>query len=267
MKEEELAGFRNGFGNFPGARSVSNVGVREPGVNLLRPEAAEAVKRVKRLPVRPNGIFKHPSTWTEEEDNVIIELLRAKVPLHIIALKVNAERNSLSKHIKNTPELAQLAADMREAVIDNAEYMADRLVTAGNPTMIMFMLERLGKSRGWGAVDVENNDGADNRIVMGVIPEDDVKGADEFIERVAPDREKNSVFVGDPVKMAQIEEKVIAEAEAENAQRESEYSSANADAIEAEAVEEGREEVSSGDVLTEAESLFDMDGDSPFGGF
>lgn len=162
---------------------------------------AEAARTIPQLPVRKGGVFRHPNDWTEEEDEVIAAGIRANLPLSVIGIKVNCERHSLVKHIENTPELKQLKQDCRESRIDQAEYQADRLVQAGNPSMIMFTLERLGRERGWGQQDVNEKSVDESRIVFGEIPEEEVKKADAVLAKIAEqNKNENKVFESDPIK-------------------------------------------------------------------
>ena len=167
----------------PGAERVSTVGMREPGYNLLRYEAIDALKRVN-LPVRKGGLFKHPKDWTEQEDEAIIELLRAQVPLYVIANKVHAERRCLVKHIEETPWLRELREDMDEAALDAAEYQMGRLITQGNPTMIMWFLDQKGAKRGYGpkGMQMSEESGSGQRIVMGTISAEEVEEAEKLVK-------------------------------------------------------------------------------------
>ena len=168
---------------------------------------AEAVKRIPNAPISIRGIFRHPDTFTEQEDEIIAAGLRAHIPLHILCTKVNCERNCLSRHIKATPELAQLAIDARQGFVDQAEYQMDRLVTSGNPAAIMFVLERLGRDRGWSA-DSHTEDKEDvQRIQFGEIPDEEIKESDSILDGI---RKQNGmgvlgsskVFESDPMRQA-----------------------------------------------------------------
>ena len=278
MTEEEFERRKHpSLGSFPGANSVSTVGQKVPGVNLLRPTAMEAVKRVPTMAVRKGGIFRHPNDWTEEEDAVIVELMRAKVPLYVIAAKVNCERHTLAKHIEETPELKQLKADMEEARLDSAEYEADRLVTSGNPTMIMFYLDRKGKKRGW-SQDESGDSGQDSesRIVMGKIPDEDIEAARDFVKSITGvnpgemlSMDDSKVFEDDPMKQAANEERaaeeMAAEREAEAALPKEAEGSSTSPLAEEEPVGGDLPVSSAPHPLSEAESIFADGGFSPFG--
>ena len=182
------------------------------GANIPMTETvAEAAKRIPSAPVRLNGIFRHPDDWTEEEDNIIAAGLRAHLPLHVIGAKVNCERHTLSKHIRNHPDLKQLVIDMREDFVDQAEYQLDRMMQSGNPAAVMFVLERLGRERGWGPDAGANNKDEGTHITFGEISESEVKAADSVIDKI---RQQNGlggeskVFESDPVKMAEQQEQL-----------------------------------------------------------
>lgn len=173
-----------------------SMGARGPIVGPV----AEAARTIPQLPVRKGGIFHHPPDWTEEEDEVIAAGLRANLPLSVIGIKVNCERHALARHIDSDPGLRQLKLDCRESRIDQAEFQADRLVQAGNPSMIMFTLERLGRDRGWGQQEASQKTDEESRIVFGEIPEEDVKKADEVLAKIAEQSNAGKVFESNPAK-------------------------------------------------------------------
>lgn len=168
-------------------KGVSHIGEQPLAENLVKPTVAAAVAAMPELPVRKNGVFHHPDDWTAEEDEAIAQGLRGQIPLYLIASRVHCERHALTRHIEATPELRQLRIDCMEARLDNAEYQADRLVTAGNPTMIMFTLERQGRKRGWGQQEETAGQKEESRIVMGLIPEGEVKEAEATIAGLKAD--------------------------------------------------------------------------------
>lgn len=186
--------------------------------------ALEASRNIPQLPVAPNGIFRHPSTWTDEENEIIARGIKAHLPLQVIGTKVNCERGTLSKHIKNTPELLQLFEDAKEDLVDRGEFEADRLMRAGNPAMVMFVLERMGRKRGWGQQEYVAPKNEDDVIQFTAIPDSEIDRAKAIMEEkgaVADDQiaigeidpkdmpqegEKSEVFVSDPIKQAQMQE-------------------------------------------------------------
>lgn len=197
----------------PRQNEVDRTGEMAAGPNLsaMRPSVAEAVGRLPRLPRRPNGIFKHPNDWTEEEINVIVDALKMNVPVYTIANLVHCERHTLSKLIAETPELRQLKEEQQENLYEEAIYQADRLAKAGNASIVMFILERLGKNKGWNQVETaQESGGEEGRIVMGVIPDNEVEAADAIVkERQAQIMPKSALAdVTNPQKLAMTQEAV-----------------------------------------------------------
>lgn len=173
--------------------------------------ALEAAKNIPQLPVAPNGIFRHPNTWTDEENAIIARGIKAHLPLQVIGTKVNCERSTLSKHIKNTPELIALFEDAKEDFVDRAEYQIDRLMQAGNAAAVMFTLERMGRKRGWGQQEYVEQKGEDDIIQFTPIPESEIQRADTIRKEMgaveddqivvgAIPTEETKVFESNPIK-------------------------------------------------------------------
>lgn len=165
-----------------GERTVSEEGLAE-----MKPSVARAVRSLRdRMPaVRPNGIFRHPADWTQEEIDFIADCLKQNIPIYTIANMVHCEKHTLSTMIAKNPELNQLKLEKYENLLDEAEYQADRLMKQGNSSLVIYVLQTLGRKRGWssdGAGDGDKDDGS--RIVMGVIPDEDVKQAEAKIEEI-----------------------------------------------------------------------------------
>ena len=211
----------------PRQNEVDRTGETAMGPNLsaMKPSVAEAVGRLPRIPKRPNGIFKHPNDWTEEEINLIVDALKMNVPVYTIANLVHCERHTLSKLIADTPELRQLKEEQQENLYEEAIYQADRLAKAGNASIVMFILERLGKKKGWNQVDMPTESGGDEgRIIMGVIPDKDLDEAAEFVKAKQAEVMPKSALADatDPQKLAMMQEAVeeMGEARAEEIVRE-----------------------------------------------
>lgn len=178
--------------------------------------ALEAARNIPQLPVAPNGIFRHPNTWTEEEDAIIARGIKAHLPLQVIGTKVNCERVTLSRHIKNTPELASLFEDAKEDLVDRGEFEADRLMRAGNPSMVMFVLERMGRKRGWGQQEYVERKGEEDIIQFTAIPDSELARAEAIRQEMGaveddqvmvgeiPKDEANKVFESNPIKQEQM---------------------------------------------------------------
>lgn len=196
MTEDEYYG-RDKFKVTPEGKH-SHVGERalatnEAGSAELRGDGEEMVQMARR----PEGIFNHPSDFTQEEDENIAKGLLAHLPLYVMATKMNCCKRVLSKHIKETPWLAELLQQRDENILETAEYQAYRLADAGNPSMIMFILERKGKHRGWGVQDEEMESGDEGGIVMGLIPDEAIEdNAKHVAELHAKDMEERGVGVG-----------------------------------------------------------------------
>ena len=135
------------------------------------------------------------------------------MPLYIIAQKVNCERHALVKHINSMPEIMALREDMDEAKLDDAEYQMGRLITQGNPTMIMWFLDQKGGKRGYGmkAQTEGGEGGGEQRIVMGSIPAEAVEEANKYVESVKG--EESKVAELDPQTLAKIQEDAAANEE------------------------------------------------------
>lgn len=176
----------------------------------MRPSIAGAVRQMnaRRPAVKPNGIFKHPETWDQEELDFVADCLKNNIPLYTIANMVHCERHTLSRVVNSRPELKQLLDDKYENLLDEAEYQADRLMKAGNSAIVIHVLSTLGRKRGW-VEDAQGSGGGDEgRIVMGLIPDEEVKKASEDTAEL----QKNIALTKiDPMQMALTEEAVKAE--------------------------------------------------------
>ena len=179
----------------------------------MRASVRGAVHRMReRMPsVRPNGIFKHPDDWTEEETNFIVDCLKQNIPIHTIANMVHCERHALSRYINSLPELAQLKEDKYINMLEEAEYQADRLAKAGNAAIIIHILNTLGRMKPgvWTQEGGGGGEGDDSRIVMGEIPAEEVEKANEQVKAI--NAEGGGIAGMDPMQMALTEDAVKAE--------------------------------------------------------
>lgn len=214
----------------PSRNEVDRTGELEPPVNVSdsMPTAAEAAARLPRLPRRAKGLFRHPDDWTDEEVAVIVDALKMNMPIRAIANLVHCERHALSRFIHRSPDLRRLKEEQTENLYEEAVYQADRLAKAGNASIVMFILERLGKDKGWSQNESAAEGGADDgRIVMGAIPDEEVKAAEAVVKArqaempsgktdggVAAKKESILSVATDPVKLAAYEADVEAMAEA-----------------------------------------------------
>lgn len=186
------------------------VTIADGKAHQMRPTVIEAVKQMRpRAPkLRANGIFRHPPDWTEEELNYIADCLKLNIPIYTIAGMVHCERGALSRLIHRTPMLRQLKEEQHENMLDEAEYQADRLMKAGNSSMVMFVLQTLGKKRGWTTEEVASNEeGEQSRIIMGCIPDSEVAAAEKMIQDVREGREAKSEQVSNGNEREQVKPK------------------------------------------------------------
>ena len=210
MSDEQAEAMAERNPYMPGSGETDTI---DGHVVAVRESVAGAVRSLRaRAPaVRGNGIFKHPPDWTQDEVDFIVDALKSHVPIHTIANMVHCERHTLSRFINSRPELKQLKDDKYDDMLEEAEYQADRLVKAGNAAIIIHVLNTLGKNTVWSQIG-EGGGGVENesRIVMGMIPQDEVDAADERNKELC---EKEGGIAGkgvmpDPLHMALMEETV-----------------------------------------------------------
>ena len=133
------------------AKAVVKEIAKEQDNNQTRADRmVEEMQKIPTAKVAINGIFKHPSDFTEEEWNIIVMGLKAHLPLSSIAMKVHCERHFLAKKIAETEEVAQVVIDAKEGVIDETEYQLIKNVRAGSMSAIIYLLDHLGQHRGYG---------------------------------------------------------------------------------------------------------------------
>lgn len=206
---------------------------------MMRPSVASAVREMRsRAPMRAaNGIFVHPPQCTEEEEKFIADCLKRNIPLYTIAAMIHCERSFLSRYIRKHPELLALKEEQAENIVDEAEYQLDRLNRAGNASTIIFTLQTKGRKRGWTTEDISEGEGGreSDRIVMGIIPDDEVKAAEEKIEKIAGPKPNPGGVMTDPVSIAAMEQM----GKEMKAYVDEAVESAKPKAVEAEAVEVG----------------------------
>ena len=191
----------------PPRNEISRVGqadFREDRMNREHFAAVEdAVSRMRPLPIRAEGIFKHPADWTDEEVAYVADCLKLNIPIYRIAAMVHCEAHTLSDMIKKNPDLTRLVTEQKNNLYQESVFQLDRLMKAGNASVAMFVAERLGKDKGWSMIDEQKgeDDGpGGGKIVMGLIPDDALGEAAKFISEKTG-VEASKVFVSDPVKM------------------------------------------------------------------
>ena len=84
----------------------------------------------------------------KKDEKIILKGLREFRPLYMIARDIGVSRNTLYKYLRE--ELNVDYKDAREAMLDVAESRLLKNVLDGNQNAIEFLLDRQGKSRGYG---------------------------------------------------------------------------------------------------------------------
>ena len=141
-----------------------------------------AAKSIPQAKVAINGIFRHPSEFTQEEWDIIVAGLRAHLPLYAIAMKVNCERHFLAKKIQENKDIAQLVMDAKEGIIDETEFQLYKAARSGSMSAIIYLLDHLGQGRGYGEQVENKQQGEDVQITFGEISQADLEEAKQKIE-------------------------------------------------------------------------------------
>ena len=141
-----------------------------------------AAKSIPQAKVAINGIFRHPSEFTQEEWDIIVAGLRAHLPLYAIAMKVNCERHFLAKKIQENKDIAQLVMDAKEGIIDETEFQLYKAARSGSMSAIIYLLDHLGQGRGYGEQVENTQQGEDVQITFGEISQADLEEAKQKIE-------------------------------------------------------------------------------------
>ena len=84
----------------------------------------------------------------KKDEKIILKGLREFRPLCLIAKDIGVSRNTLYKYLRE--EMNVDYKDAREAMLDVAESRLLKNVLDGNQNAIEFLLDRQGKSRGYG---------------------------------------------------------------------------------------------------------------------
>ena len=172
--------------------------VKDGRERAVKPSIAGAVRAMReRMPaVRPNGIFQHPDDWTQEELDFIVDCLKQHIPIYTIANMVHCERHALGRLINRTPYMKELIENRYEDFIEELEYQFDKLIKAGNVAMVIHGLNTIGKRRGniWteGAVQEGGGGDSESRIVMGLIPQEEVDKAEGANNKIKEEFEKTN---------------------------------------------------------------------------
>ena len=84
----------------------------------------------------------------KKDEKIILKGLREFRPLYMIARDIGVSRNTLYKYLREERNVDY--KDAREAMLDVAESRLLKNVLDGNQNAIEFLLDRQGKSRGYG---------------------------------------------------------------------------------------------------------------------
>ena len=93
----------------------------------------------------------------KKDEPHILKGLKAFKPLYIIANELGVDRHTLYKYLRDNMDISY--KNMRESMLDVAESKLLKNVIDGNQNAIEFMLDRLGKNRGYGIKEItDRND-------------------------------------------------------------------------------------------------------------
>lgn len=84
----------------------------------------------------------------KKDEKIILKGMKEFRPLYLIARDIGVSRGTLYKYVREVMNLEY--KDMREAMLDVAESRLLKNVLDGNQNAIEFLLDRQGKSRGYG---------------------------------------------------------------------------------------------------------------------
>lgn len=145
------------------------------------PEHLEKLKEAAR--VAPTVVWRHPSKFNSYEDKIIAAALLTRQPIYKICETIRCSRSTLLKHIEEDDDLRMIREDVKGMECDRIEEGIEELVDMRHPGVLMWKAEKLlphkyGKDR---AVEEED----DSRIVLGIIPEEELVAADRLLEEAA----------------------------------------------------------------------------------
>ena len=230
----------------------------------------EAAKSIPQAKVAINGIFKHPSEFTQEEWDIIVAGLRAHLPLYAIAMKVNCERHFLSKKIQENKEIAQLVLDSREGIIDETEFQLYKAARSGSMSAIIYLLDHIGQSRGYGEQPENKQMGEDVQITFGEISQADLAEAQQKIseanKKVTPTLAGELASLEVP-KAATAQELAMAEDFVKSLEKATERKPIDITPQTEMQTADDERQSEGDDKYTFLENAFAEGGDSPFGGF
>lgn len=93
----------------------------------------------------------------KKDEPHILKGLKAFKPLYMIAAELKVDRHTLYTYLRDKMDISY--KNVRESMLDIAESKLLKNVIDGNQNAIEFMLDRLGKNRGYGVKEVtDRND-------------------------------------------------------------------------------------------------------------
>lgn len=99
------------------------------------------------------------------QDDLADAIVKYRANLGVIAKIYDVPRHVVDRWVKSDPQLLQLAADMREIMLDDAEQMLHAMVLRGEPWAIKFVLNKLGAERGYRDQRHQSHDGTVEVVV------------------------------------------------------------------------------------------------------
>lgn len=126
-----------------------------------------------------NCFTRRNRTGPYDPNDVVAALLHARGNLTEAARLVGRRRQAFKHFVDGNPEIYGICVEIRECVLDTVEQNALRMAEEGDPSMVRFVLQTLGKNRGWttrventgkdgGAIEIDTSDAKDKlRALLG----------------------------------------------------------------------------------------------------
>ena len=142
----------------------------------------------------PEVRFRHSSTFTDQEDKIIAAGIVSGVALYKVAQSIHCSYQTMKEHIEKTPALLDL---LKEEILREQQDLEEAIrdcVKARVPAVLMWKAERILPEKYGAERRPEEED--DTRIVIGAIPEDEIKEGDKILSEAAnldPSKELGAV--------------------------------------------------------------------------
>lgn len=95
-----------------------------------------------------------------------------------IARAYGVSRQAVRQFVERDAELAEMATEARETMLDNAESKLYTEAMAGNTAALIFLLKTQGKRRGYiERAEVTGADGGANKLIIEVVRRDDANSS------------------------------------------------------------------------------------------